>query len=148
MSGCNKSIFSGCESDAKRGFCFGCDEDRYGKFLKQIKKFEGVPKQYEEKICEGCDYNLNLIRPFIIPVIQHDSHEGRIWWRIPKTIFVNFKEALNSFREYNFPYQDAEDEYTVILGATDTGYGSEESIDTLLEKLSLINSILCIAEKI
>lgn len=143
MSDYDKSVFSGYGGRTeKRGFCFGCDEDRYGKMLIQTRKFEGISRVYEEKICEGCNYNLNLIRPFIIPVIQHYSHEGRIWWRIPKHIYDEFKQMLASFRKYNFPYENAEDEYTVILGATDTAYGDDESLDTLLERLSLINASL------
>ena len=148
MSEYNKSVFSGSETQVKRPFCFGCDEDRCGLMLTQVKTFEGIPTKYEEKICEGCDYNLNLIRPFIIPVIQHESHNGKIWWRIPKAIYENFETSLKAFREYNSPHQDAEDEQTVILGANDTGYGSKESIDTLLEKLSLIKAILSIFDKI
>jgi len=148
MSEYNKSVFSGFKSEVKRPFCFGCDEDRRGLLLTQVKTFQGIPKKYEEKICEGCDYNLNLIRPFITPVIQHESHEGKIWWRIPKAIYENFEKSLKTFRNFNSPHQNAEDEYSVILGANDTGYGSEESIDTLLEKLSLIKAILCLFDKI
>jgi hypothetical protein len=139
MSNYDKSVFSGCGGITTiRGFCFGCDEGRNGKVLAHTKRFDGIPKDYEEVICEGCDYNLNLIRPFIIPVIQHNSHEGKIWWRIPKAIYVQFRNILDSFREYNIPYEGNEDEYTVILGVTDTGYGDNLSVDTLLEKLSQI----------
>ena len=139
MSDYDESVFSGYDGiTERRGFCFGCDEGRYGKTLIQTKRFEGIPADYPETICEGCNYNLNLIRPFMIHLIQHWSHEGRIWFRIPKIYYEEFEEELRSFREYNSPYEGDEDENTVILGVTDTKFGDELSINTLLTRLSKI----------
>lgn len=141
MSRFQKSPFSGYGGYVgKRLFCFGCDEDRYGEYISRKIKLEGIDKNYNENICEGCAKILEIIRPFLVPVLQVASHEGRVWWRIPRNIYEKYSDMLFSFRDYNFPHECDEDEYTVILGATDSGYGDPISLDTLLDYLAMIRS--------